>query len=193
MKIKYLFTVIVIMLISSCDVIQQATELTTFAKCKFKLNTIENINLAGVNVQKIKNYPKLNFMEIAQLTSAVTSGNLPLNFTLNLKVDNPNQKQAAMNRFDWILFIDDIEMNRGVTEQRVEIPSGGDAILPLQMTMNLKKVLKGKTLKTLVNFGLNLADASNKPSRITIKAKPTIIIGGRAIPYPDFITIKSDI
>ena len=193
MKIKYLFTVIVIMLISSCDVIQQATELTTFAKCKFKLNTIENINLAGVNVQKIKNYSKLNFMEIAKLTSAVTSGNLPLNFTLNLKVDNPNQKQAAMNRFDWILFIDDIEMNRGVTERRVEIPSGEDAILPLQMTMNLKKVLKGKTLKTLINFGLNLADASNKPSRITIKAKPTIIIGGRAIPYPDFITIKSDI
>ena len=193
MKIKYLFTVVIILLLSSCDVIQQASELTTFAKCKFKLNTIENISLAGVDVQKIKNYSQLNFMEIAQLTSAVTSGNLPLNFTLNMKVDNPNPKQAAMNRFEWVLFIDDIEMNAGVLDQRLEIPSGGDAVLPLKMKMNLKEVLKGKTLQSLVNFGLNLVDASGKTSRITIKAKPTIMIGGRAIAYPNFITIKSDI
>jgi len=193
MKIKYFFAVVLITFLTSCDVMHQASELTTFAKCKFKLDRVENINLAGVNVQKMKNYSELDFMDIAKLTSALTSGNLPLNFTLNMKVDNPNHKQAAMNQFDWILLIDDIEMNRGVVNQRVEIPSGGDAILPLHMTMNLKEVLKGKTLKSLVNFGLNLADASGTSSRITIKAKPTIVIGGRAISYPDYITIKGDI
>jgi len=193
MKIKYFFAVVLITFFSSCDIMKQASELTSFAKCKFKINTVENINLAGVNVLKIKDYSQLDFMDIARLTSALTSGNLPLNFTLNMKVNNPNQKQAAMNQFDWILLIDDIEMNRGVVNQRVEIPSGGDAILPLQMTMNLKEILKGETLKSLVNFGLNLADASGKSSRITIKAKPTIMIGGRAISYPDYITIKGDI
>jgi len=181
------------MLLTSCDVIKQASEVTSFAKCKFKIATVENVNLAGINVQKITDYSKLNFMDIASLTSAVTSGNLPLRFTLNLKVDNPNKKQAAMNRFEWVLFIDDIEMNSGVVEQRIEIPSGGGAVLPLKMKMNLKEVFKGQTLNSLVNFGMNLVDASGKSSRIVIKAKPTIIIGERAIPYPNYITIKSEI
>ncbi len=193
MKIKYLFTFFIVILLSSCDVIQQATELTFFAICKFKINTVENVKLSGVDIMKIKDYSQLNFMDIAKLSSAIMSGNMPLNFTLNIKVNNPNQKQAAMNKLDWILLIDDIEMNRGMLSQRIEIPAGSDAILPLQMSMNLKEVFKGKTLQSLVNFGMNLVDASGKSSRITIKAKPTIIIGGRAIPYPDFITINSDI
>lgn len=192
-KIYSLLILAFLLSFSSCDVLKQAGELTAFAKCKFNLHTIQDIRLAGVNVEKIKNYSDLDFMDIAQLTTAVTRGKFPLNFTLNMKVENPNPKQAAMNRFDWILFIDDIEMTRGMVEQRVEIPSNGETVLPLQMSMNLKEVLKGKTLKSLVNFGLNLADASDKPSRITLKAKPTIFVGGRSIAYPEFISIKSDI
>lgn len=192
MKIKYLFTLLIVISLSSCDVIQQATELTSFAKCKFKINTVENVKLSGVDVMKIKNYSQLNFMDIAKLSSAVTSGNMPLNFTLNLKVNNPNQKQAAMNKLDWILLIDDIEMNRGMVSQCIEIPAGGNAVLPLQMSMNLKEVFKGKTLQSLVNFGMNLVDASGKVTRIKLKAKPTVVVAGHSIAYPEFITISND-
>lgn len=82
-------------------------------------------------------------------------------------------------------------MNRGAVSQRFEIPSGGNAILPLKMQFDLKEVLKGETVQSLINFGLNLADASGKPSRITIKAKPAIIVIGQNIVCPDFITINN--
>lgn len=97
---------------TSCEILEQAANLTSFARCKFKLNTVENIELAGIDVQNIKDYSQLSFMDVAKLTSIITSGKLPLNFTLNMLVYNPNQQQAAMNKLDWILMIDDVEMNR---------------------------------------------------------------------------------
>ncbi len=178
--------------VTSCEVVQQAAELNTFVQCKFKLKTVKNLRLANVDVQKVKDYKQLNMMDVINLTSAVTSGKIPLTFTLNMEVKNPNQKLAAMNRLNWILLIDGIEMTSGVVEQRVEIPSGNSTVLPMKMKVDLKEVLKGETAKSIINFGLNLADASDKPTRITLKAKPTIVVAGRPISYPDYITIKNE-
>ncbi len=191
-KVKIIILSLVVLL-SSCDVLKEASSLYNFAKCDFRLNTVENIRLAGVNVQKVKKLSDLSLLNAAKLTTAVATNQLPLDLTLNIEVRNPNTKKAIMNGMEWILIIDDIEMTRGKLNRRIEVmPNNQSAIMPLTLSFDLKKVLTGKSANAMINFGLNLAGAGNKPTRIVLKAKPSIVIGTMTFPYPDYITIKTE-
>ena len=191
---KFKIIIIIALLVTSvsCDVLKQASELTSFVKCKFRLHTIENLKLAGVNIQEIKSISDLNFWDAAKLTAALSSNRLPLSLILNIQVQNPNQNQAAMNRLDWQLFIDETEITQGVLSQRLEIPANETGTLPLLLTFDLKEVFKKESGNSLLNLVFNLVGAGNEPSHLSLRAKPTIMVGTREIVYPGYITIKNE-
>ena len=178
---------------TSCGVVQQIQQVTSFAQCDFKLNEVQDIRLAGISVQNKKGSADLNLMDGARLAAALTSSTLPLTFTLNMEAHNPNGQVAGLNRLEWILFIDDIEMLNGVNEDPITIPSKGSTVIPLRMNIDLRKALSGKSGQSLLNFGFNLAGANGEPTRIKLKAKPTILVGKFPISYPGFITITSTV
>lgn len=188
---KKISTLLVIVLIAmtSC---KQLQELTNLAKCDFKLKTIDNIQLAGVNVQQFQNLNQLNIMDVAKLTTAYMSKNLPLSFNLNVDARNPNPSKAAVTALDWILEIDNIEMTRGVLNKRFEIaPNGGVTMIPMVLNFDLLKVLSGKSKDAALNFAFNLSGAGNTPTRITLKARPTVMVGSIPLQYPGYISIKN--
>ncbi len=179
-----------VLMIASCAQIKQLTNLLS---CDFRVSNVENINMAGINVQKINSISDLSFSDGAGLLAAVAGGTLPLSMTVNVEAKNPNAQMAALNKLDWILLIDDIQMATGSTTKRVEVPpNNGTGIFPIEVTSDLAKVLSGQSAKSIVNFGLNLAGYGSRPTRITIKAKPTIMIGSTPIEYPGYINIKSE-
>jgi len=189
MKQKILF-LITIVFIASCSQIKEFTNLLT---CDFRLSTAENITLGGVNVQKLKSFSDLKLVDGAALLANVASGSLPLHFTRNVEARNPNKEKAALNKLDWIAFIDNTQIAAGTTAKRVEIaPNNGTGIFPIQINTDLVKLLSGQSGKNIVNFGLNLVDAGNRPTRISLKAKPTVMVGNYAVQYPGYITIKKD-
>lgn len=180
-------------LINNCGLLRQIKEMNAFTQCEFKFKNIGNATLAGVNIQNIKSYSSLKLSDIGKLTYAFTKNNLPLSFTLNLIVKNPNQTSAAMNNLAWILFIDDIEVASGTSNMRIEIPpNNGQAIYPIDITSDLKQVLSSKSLKAVVNFGLNLVDKGGKTTRVLIKIKPSIMIGNKTITYPGYISVTEE-
>jgi hypothetical protein len=189
MKTKIVLVVMVLFM-ASCA---QVKQLTNLLNCDFRVASADNINMAGIDVQKIKSFTDLKFTDGAKLLAAVAQGTLPLNLTVNIEAKNPNTQMAALNKLDWILLIDDIEMANGSTTKRVEVPpNNGTGIFPILVTSDLAKVLSGQSAKSIVNFGLNLAGYGSRPTRIAVKAKPTILVGGAAIMYPGYITIKSE-
>jgi len=190
---KHFITLFLIATLVSCDIFQQVEQMANFAKCNFRLKSVNNTELAGINVQQIKSISDLGFIDAGMITAALASGNLPLSFTLNVEVQNPNSESAAMNKLDWILLIDDIEMIRGTNNERVQVaPNGGVSILPLQMSFDLLDVLSGESGEAILNFGFNIAGVGGKPTRVTLKAKPTIMVGGQSISYPGYISIKNE-
>ena len=195
MKKQILVSLIAISLIfSGCEILDQVAQTASLARCEFRLKTVDQLRLAGVNIQQVNQLSDLSLMDAARITTALaTGGSLPLTFTLNLEAKNPNTALAGLNRLDWTLLIDDIEMVSGVNEDRLEIsPNGGTSVLPLSIAVNLKEALKGKSGDAIANFGLNLAGAGNRPTRITLRAKPTIVVRGQSIAYPGFITINNE-
>jgi hypothetical protein len=189
-----LAVVITTIAFSACDILDQARQVAMLSKCEFRLSSVDQLKLAGVNIQQVKKLSDLSLLDAAKITTAAVSGSsLPLNFTLNVEVKNPNAGTAGLTKLDWILFIDDIQMVSGVNEQRVQIPgNGGTGTIPLTIGVNLKEVLKGKSGDAIANFGLNLAGAGNKPTRITLKAKPTIMVGSQYIAYPGYLTVQNE-
>ena len=150
------------------------------------------IAMVSVDFQEIESWESLSIFEVLKLTTALAGGSLPLDFQLNIQAKNPNSGMAAMNKLDWILFIDDIEMTRGVVEERFEIPpNGGISTLPLSLSIDLLDVLTGDTVEALANFAFNLAGAGNKPTRIMLHAKPTVYVGNQAIEYPGYLKIRT--
>jgi hypothetical protein len=180
------------LIVSACSVLQQTSEIKTFAKCEFRIESARNMKLAGVNIQDKHSMSDLSFMEVTKIGSVLAGGTLPLTFDLNVQIKNPNPGTAAMNKLDWILTIDNIEMTRGILNQRVEIQANTVSAFPVAMTFDLMKSVNGKSGDALINFAFNLSGTGNRPTRIKLKAKPTIMIGSTPIGYPGYITIRQE-
>ncbi|MCK9617229.1 MAG: LEA type 2 family protein [Lentimicrobiaceae bacterium] len=176
---------------TACDVLQQAEKMANLTKCEFRLGSVTNLKLAGINVQNAKAVKDLSLMDAQRLLTAVAANSFPLTFTLNVDVRNPNTSAAGLSKMDWILFIDDIQMLSGAVNQQVTIPAKGIKAIPVNASVDLKKVLKGKTADAIINFGLNLASAGNKPTRMMMQLKPTIMIGSYPLSYPGYLTVKT--
>jgi LEA14-like dessication related protein len=164
--------------------------LKNLSKCEFRIKNVENIKAANINIQKLTSIDELGFLEAAKIATEILSGSLPLVADLNIEVKNPNKGKAALTKLDWIVLIDDYEIANGIVNQRFEVPGGSTAIMPMHIQTDLKKVISKDTGKFLVNFAFNLVDKNDKPTRISIKAKPTIMVGKKEITYPNYILVK---
>ena len=123
----------------------------------------------------------------------VGGNTLPFSLKLNFEAKNPNSSTAGLNKLEWILFIDDIQMTSGSVDKAFSIPpNNGTAVVPIQVGIDLKQVLKGKSLDAIINFGFNLAGVGNKPTRIKAKLKPTIMIGNYPLTYPGYISVNNE-
>lgn len=179
--------------VEGCSVLRQLQEMKNFARCEFRLSTVENITLAGINVQRIKTTRDLTLVDATRFAQALTQPQLMLNLTLNVEVKNPNAETASLNRLEWQLFIDDVELLNSTVEEKVSIAgNGGVSTLPLRISVDLKKALSGRSAEAIGNFALNLAGEGNKPTRFMLRIKPTIDVLGFPIEYPDYFDVKME-
>ncbi len=191
MKTKLFISLLLVGMLSfqSCDILNQ---MITFTKCEFKMNSLTDTRLVGINIQNKKSFSDLSFMDAATATKTLLTGKLPLTFNLNIETKNPNTSTAGMQKMEWILFIDDIKITTGTLNQHISIPPGGTQNIPIAISLDLKKLLNNKTKSALLNFGFNLADAGNYPTRVRLDIKPTIEVAGIPIEYPGYFTLKKE-
>jgi len=192
-KLFFITSISFLAIFSSCDVLNQVSQISNLTKCDFRLESVQNLNLAGINVQNVHKISDLNMFDAANIAAAVSSQKFPLDFTLNIEAKNPNTAAAGMTKIDWILLIDDIEMTRGILDQQITIPANnGTAFIPMKMHVDLQKALSGKSADAVINFGMNLAGTGNKPTRFTVQMKPTITVNGFPITYPGYLNVKTE-
>ena len=176
-----------------CGVVKQAQQMENLVNCDFRIANVQNVSLAGVDIQNKQNLNDLNLADAARISAAVAGSSLPLTFLLNLEGKNPNSSPAGMNKLDWMLFIDNFHMAAGNVSTRFTIPpNNGTTMIPIMVSIDLKEVLQGKSLDEIANFAFNFTGAGNTPTRITAKIQPTIMIGQTPLTYPGYITISTN-
>jgi LEA14-like dessication related protein len=190
MKTKILFVFLLISSLSACDILQQVTEMQQLSLCTFDLNGVDQVKLAGIQLRPGMEKSGLTVSESLTLAGAIFNKSLPLQMNMMVKVDNPNEKKASLNKMEYILFIDGKELISGMVQEKFEINGGSSLMLALPMSLDLYKVLQNETSDALVNLAFKLVSDKGQPTEVMLKIKPYLKVGGAELAYPGFLTLN---
>jgi LEA14-like dessication related protein len=188
MKSKHLIFVFALFLTySGCDVAKQIGGAFTLTQCNFNYNSISNLSLSGTNLSN-----GLTAANILRLTSLLTgnTSSIPLDFTLNLNVDNPNHSAASLNGLQYTLTIDDVQFTTGEIDQAFQVAAGETQVLPLRIGLDLATLLKGESKDAVLTIAKNFLGIGTKKSKVSFQLKPTFDIGGYPLTSPTFIPVN---
>ncbi len=189
LKRLLIFTSILV-LVPGCSIL---SELTAFTKCEFSFHSAQNPSVCGIDMNNKHSFSDLRFMDGQVILGNLLKESLLFKITANVEVKNPGVTTAAVNSIQWIAFIDDVQVAQGTVTDRVEVASGGGtSIIPIIVQADLFDYLKGDNPRAMLNFALNLVDAGNQPTRLSMKIKPSVLIGGQSVHYPGYFTINKE-
>lgn len=192
-NINQLIFVLLSAYLCSCSVARQIGEAKRFARCEFRMTTVKNLELGGVDIQHVRSIKDLNLGRAAKLTAALTEKTLPLSFDLNLEATNPNDKPAAMNRLEWRLFIDGREFVAGTLDHRIDVAPQSSTEFPVGIQVDLKEILRGESRDAILKLAFNLVGEGDRPSNVLLKIKPTVVVAGIEVDYPGYFDAKAKV
>lgn len=190
MKNRYLILVVLVAsLMVACT---SMNELVAFSKCDFNFKSVTDVRLANLDVSRLRNYSEMSPIDAIQLVSALGSGKLNLDLTVNVNARNNNPTKASLSGFDYILWIDDVQMLDGSMEQQFDIQPGASVNMPMRFSIDLWKVLRSESRDKILNFGFGLATKNADVSRVKLSLKPYLRVGDTVTKFPSYITIGGD-
>lgn len=188
MKTKSILLLLTVLFtFSGCDVAKQVSGAYTLTQCKYDFNSISALNVAGMDLSK-----KISPVQIVQLTSLLTGkpSSIPLQFNLNLDVDNPNPSAAMLHGLQYILNIDNVQFTTGTINQALNIAAGAKQTLPLSIGLDLATLLSGDSKDATLNIIKNIAGVNDQKSQVTLQIRPTFMIGSQPVTSPVFIPVQ---
>lgn len=190
-KIKRIFLIVLVTIgLTSCDVLQQMSQMAYFAKCTFDFNSVNSVEMLGLNLRKGMTRSDLNVNQAIALTRALVNKSLPVTFNVNLDVTNPNSSPASMTKMDYILTLNDKRVIATTLDQTISVPANASNTVTIPVSTDLFQLFSGESADAIVNLAFKLAGASSDPVNVGIKIKPYITVGGQQLAYPDYITLN---
>ena len=176
--------------LASCDILTQVAQMANFANCNFNFNSVDQIQMLGINLHKGMSKADLNITQLASLTNAILSRKLPVTFNVNVGVDNPNSIAASMAKMDYILSLNGKEVISTTLNKSISVPANGNSVVSIPITTDLFQLFSGESADAIVNLAFKLAGASSDPVNVGLKVKPYITVNGQQLAYPDYLTMN---
>ena len=187
---RTLIILFVTMGLASCDVLNQVAQMANFANCSFDFNSLNQIQMLGIDLSKGMTSENLNVTQGLALVNAISNKTLPVSFNVNLDVKNPNSIAASMAKMDYIISLNGKEVVSTTLNQSVNVPANSTNVVTIPIRTDLFQLFSGESADAIVNLAFKLAGASSNPVNIGIKVKPYITIGNQQLAYPDYISIN---
>jgi len=186
-SLTLLFLLPLTLTLSSCEKI---TEAFSALNCQFRVKTVSDTRVSGISIQNKSSVSEISTFDLLLIGSDLTAGKIPFTFNLNLEAKNPNDKNAVLAAFDWILVVNDQELFSGTMTDPVTLP-GGDAVtgISLPVETDLLALIPGGGLEDILNVALAISGYNSKPGNVKVKIKPNLSVAGVSIPYGDYITV----
>jgi LEA14-like dessication related protein len=134
----------------------------------------------------------ISALQIPQILAILngTATSIPLEFTLNLDVNNPNPTQAAFQALQYIIQIDDVEFTNGLLAQPFSVEAGQTAQLPIQIGVDISTLIANNSRSAILNIVRNFIGIGSEKSNVTVQLKPTFNVGGSRITSPVYIPVS---
>lgn len=190
-KIKRTLIILFVALgLSSCDLLTQVAQMANFANCTFDFNSINKIQMLGVNLSKGMTKDDLNTTQLLNLANALMKRELPVTFNVNLDVENPNAIAAAMSKMDYIVSLNGKQVISTTMNNSINVPAKSKNTITIPVTTDLFQLFSGESADAILNMAFKLAGASSDPVKLGLQVKPYITINNQQLAYPNYITIN---
>ena len=190
-KIKKTLIILFVTLgLSSCEVLTQLAEMYNFSNCTFNFNSVNQIQMLGMNLDRGMSRDDLNAAQLLSLVNAISNKQLPVTFNVNLDVKNPNSIAASMAKMDYIVSLNGKQVISTTMSQAVNVPANSSNTVSIPITTDLFQLFSGEAADAIVNLAFKLAGASSDPVNVGLKVKPYVSINGQQLAYPDFISMN---
>ena len=193
-KILFFFTLFTICFSSCIGLNKQVKQIKALEDCKFEIKSADSISIANVDITNFIVGQKIDFGNLPMLALALLRKETPLKARLNLVITNPGGKLAAINQFEYKVFIRDRELASGIVNQKIAIdPNGGVKSVPVQINSDIYELISDRKIREAVTkFLTATADNGNHKEKFTLKIKPTLDFGNEQLKYPGYITIEKE-
>ncbi|MDR1716649.1 MAG: hypothetical protein LBS20_12480 [Prevotella sp.] len=188
MKKRILALLLVVTTLVGCDSVQQGLRSTyNLINCEYSYKSITGLTISGMNLSN-----GLSVTSIPKITSILsgTATSIPLNFTLNVNVKNPNESAALLHGLQYIVSVDDIEFTTGSINQTLNIASGQTQTLPLTIGVDLATLMKNNSKDAVTEIAKNFLGIGSKKSNVSLQLKPTFMIGNTPVVSPMYIPVS---
>jgi len=180
-------------------------------RCRFRTEGTQDFVMAGIPLDSLDS---LTPQQLAEALAAWGSGSFPMDFTLNVGIQNPNEGSssgpsipAELTSFDFDLYLDGSDGGSGDTSwvfsgglgAPLVVPEGGETeILPLDISLDAFALLEELGPEAVIDLALAIGgiDSGIRDSehlgRIYIQADPEFDTPLGPITYPGGVTINLD-
>jgi hypothetical protein len=174
---------------SGCATLQQIAALRSV---DFALDRVSELRLAGIDLGRVRSFDDLSIVDAGRLAMALTRNELPMDFRLHLRAENPaeNTTDARLVQMDWTLLLQNRETLSGLLDREVLLRPGEPTDVPLTISLDLLEFVEGSA-QDLLELALSIANQGGAPKEIALRATPTIQTGLGPMRYPQPITILS--
>ncbi|GAB3950912.1 hypothetical protein GCM10028805_29920 [Spirosoma harenae] len=194
-KILVLALLALPLLFSQCSVNKQISQAKALGDCRYTIASADSVYLAGTDIREFRKLEDMNIAQFPRLAAGLLTRNVPLDARINLDITNPTGKLAGINQLEYRVLLAGQELFNGFLNQRIEVQPGGKTRVPIRLSTNAYQlVTDSKTREAFTQLVKNLSGSSNtQPSKLTIRIKPTLALGNKAINYPGYITIDQEV
>lgn len=179
----------------SCGINRQAQQIKALEDCKYRITGVQQVSIAGTDVKKLLNEQSFNLTSLPGVALGLLRKDIPLRANLNLEISNPSGNLAAINQFEYKILVNNTDLAEGIVNQNVSIAQGQTVTVPVQLTSNIYGLVSnGNVFNDIIKAAQKGASSKDeKLGLLTIKIKPTFMLGNTPVKYPGYITINKDI
>lgn len=182
-KIWLLSAVLAVAVLTACNVTKDIENAYNLKDCKYSYKSISNI--------RVNNEP-FSVLSAAKLFGQLgnTQSKMPIEFTLNLNVENPNASAAAFQAMEYKVLIDSLDFTEGTLREPFSVNAGETKTLSVVIGTDAGKLFSGASRDAALRIVQNLVGWESKSqSTVTVELRPTFNVGGVPITSPVYIPV----
>lgn len=171
------------------NVSAEALENEAYTLMQYRLNFVDEAKLGGQDILFVRQASDVSSGQQAQLQTALTKGNLPLQLKMRVYARNPSVTSVQLKQLDYKLLLDGKELTAGTTGVNAQLEASAIETLPINIDLNVKaEQLNGSTPAA---FAAGFTDFTAANRRLTVQIRPMYVgASGRQVPASAFEPIQ---
>jgi hypothetical protein len=185
------FILILTVFLSSCSLVKQGKEFQTLFHCKYTLQNVRVLEVAGVDVSELGRDNEASSEVYFALLKKMFTQKISSKFEFTIRIDNPTEKPAGAQGMEWKMYVKDELFSEGIVDTAIYVAPKKYTSFKINADIDLFTLLNNISIGAIMDLlSTNDWEKVWAESGLEIKIKPWYRLGDSVKKYPGYFTIK---